>query len=85
MNLIVRIPEEYAARVSGVDSERLERAALEAVLRVTEDGARGQRALADIASDLSPNEAAARMLAARPGNPLPSDITIRDLMTHGRA
>ena len=79
MNLIVHIPDEHAARVSGADPARLERAALEAVLRATEG--RDQHALAD----LSPREAAARMRAARPGNQLPPGVSIRDLMTHGRA
>lgn len=85
MNLIVRIPDEHATRVSGADSARLERAALEAVLRVLEDDRDDPRALEGIASDLSPREAAARMRAARPGNTLPPGISIRDLMTHGRA
>lgn len=83
MNLIVHIPDEHAARVSGADPARLERAALEAVLRATEG--RDQHALAGIASDLSPQEAARRMRAARPGNQLPPGVSIRDLMTHGRA
>jgi hypothetical protein len=85
MNLIVHIPDEHAARVSGADPARLERAALEAVLRATEGDGREQHALAGIASDLSPQEAAARMRAARPGNQLPPGVSIRDLMTHGRA
>lgn len=85
MNLIVHIPDEHAARVSSADPERLERAALEAVLRVAGDGVRAPRALEGIASDLSPQEAAARMRAARPGNQLPPGVTIRELMTHGRA
>jgi hypothetical protein len=33
----------------------------------------------------SPAEAAARMRTSRPGNKLPDGITIRDLMTYGRA
>ena len=85
MNLIVRIPDEHAARVSSADPARLERAALEAVLRATEDGAREARAMDGIASELSPQEAAARMRAARPGNQLPPGTSIRDLMTYGRA
>ncbi len=85
MNFIIRIPDEHAAQVSGADAERLERAALEAVLRATDGGARDQHALAGIATDLSPREAAARMRAARAGNPLPPGLSIRDLMTHGRA
>jgi len=85
MNLIVRIPDEHAARVSSADPERLERAALEAVLRAADDGLREPRAMAGIASDLSPQEAAARMRAARLGNRLPPDVSIRDLMTYGRA
>ena len=40
MNSVVRIPDEYAARVNGADPERLERAALKAVLRATDDGER---------------------------------------------
>jgi hypothetical protein len=83
MNLIVHIPDEHAARVSGADPARLERAALEAVLRATEG--RDQHALVGIASDLSPQEAAARRGAARPGNQLPPGVGIRDLMTYGRA
>jgi hypothetical protein len=47
--------------------------------------ARDQRAMVNIDSDLSPQEAAARMRAARPDNQLPPGVTIRDLMTHGRA
>jgi len=86
MNLIVHIPDEHAARVSGADPERLERAALEAVLRVADDAApKDQRAMAGIAADLSPQEAAARMRAARAGNQLPPGVSIRDLMTYGRA
>ncbi len=85
MNLIVHIPDEHAARVSAVDPARLERAALEAVLRAAGEGAEAPHALAGIATDLSPQEAAAQMRAARPGNPLPPDISIRDLATFGRA
>jgi hypothetical protein len=85
MNLIVHIPDEHAARVSDADPARLEQAALEAVLRATEGGVREQHALAGIASDLSPQQAAARMRAARLGNPLPPGVSIHDLMTHGRA
>ncbi len=33
----------------------------------------------------SPIEAAARMRQSRPGNTLPEGITLRELMTHGRA
>jgi hypothetical protein len=33
----------------------------------------------------SPAEAAARMRESRPGNKLPDGVTIRDLMTYGRA
>jgi hypothetical protein len=85
MNLIVRIPDEHAARVSSADPQRLECAALEAVRRATEDGAREQRAMDGIASDLSPQEAAPRMRAARPANQLPPGVSIRDLLTFGRA
>lgn len=85
MNLTVHIPDEHAARVSAVDPERLERAALEAVLRAADEGAHEPHALAGIATDLSPREAAAQMRAARPGNKLPPDTSIRDLMTFGRA
>lgn len=82
MNVIVRIPDEHTARVSSVDPERLEKAALEAILR-TADGNRP--ALSGVVSDLSPQEAAARMRAARVGRKLPPGVTIRDLMTYGRA
>ncbi len=68
MDLIVRIPDEHAARVSGADPERPKRAALDAVLRASEAGGRDQRAMAGIASDLSLQDAAARIRAARPGN-----------------
>jgi hypothetical protein len=89
MNLIVRIPDDLAERVSAADPARLEQAALQAVLRATEDAAesegRDHRAMAGIDSDLSPQEAAARMRAARPGNQLPEGVSIRDLMTYGRA
>lgn len=82
MNLVVHIPDEFASRVSGIDPARL-RAALEAVLRTAEESAPDeQRAMAVIVSEFSPQEAAARMRAARPGNKLPPDVTIRDLMTH---
>ncbi len=47
--------------------------------------ARDPHALAGIAPDLSPQDTPAQMRAARPGNPLPPGINIRDLMTHGRA
>jgi predicted transcriptional regulator len=33
----------------------------------------------------SPGEAAARIRRSRPGNKLPDGVTIRDLMTYGRA
>ena len=36
-------------------------------------------------SGRSPAEAAARMRQARTGNVLPGDVSLRDLMTHGRA
>ncbi|HUB14940.1 MAG TPA: hypothetical protein VMB34_23540 [Acetobacteraceae bacterium] len=85
MNLIVRIPDEHAARASSADPQRLERAALEAVLRAAEDSAREQPAMDGIVSDLSPQQAAARMRAARPANELPPGVSIRDLMTYGRA
>lgn len=81
MNVIVRIPEEHTARVSSVDPERLEQVALEAILR-TADADRF--AVVGIESKLTPQEAAARMRAARPGNKLPPGVTIRDLMTYGR-
>ena len=85
MNLILHIPDEHAARVSAVDPGRLERVALAAVLRAAAEAEREPHALAGIATDLSPREAAAQMRAARPGNRLPPDAGIRDLMTHGRA
>jgi hypothetical protein len=85
MNLIVHIPDEHAARVNGADRERLERAALAAVLRAADEGAHEPHALAGITTDLSPQEAATQIRAARPGNPLPPDVSIRDLMTFGRA
>ena len=85
MNLIVRIPDEHTARVSGVDPDRLERAALEAILRSADSETRNWPAAEGIASDLTPQEAAARMRAARPGNLLPPGVSIRDLITHGRA
>ncbi len=82
MNLTVRIPDELADRVRAADPARLEQAALEAVLRFAEDG---ERAVLGHASDLSPREAAARLRVARPGNPLPEGVSIRELMVHGRA
>jgi len=87
VNLTVRIPipDEYADRVSAADPARLERAALEAVLRAATEGTGDQPAMAGIASDLSPQEAATQMRAARPGNKLPQGVTIRDLMIEGRA
>jgi hypothetical protein len=85
MNLIVRIPDELTDRLSGVDPARLERAALEAVLRTADESAReDQPAMAGLSSGLSPQEAAAQMRAARSGNTLPPGMTIRDLMTYGR-
>ena len=82
MNVIIHIPDEHTALVSSIDPERLEKAALEAILRIA-DGDRP--ALACIVSDLTPQEAAARMRAARVGRKLPPGVTIRDLMTYGRA
>jgi hypothetical protein len=82
MDLTVHIPDELAHRVRGADLARLERAALEAVLRAAEGG---ERAVSGYAPDLSPQEAAARLRAARPGNRLPEGVSIRDLMVHGRA
>jgi hypothetical protein len=83
MNLIVHIPDEHAARVSGADPARLERAALEAVLRATEG--RDQHALVGIAPHLPPLGGGARRPPPRPGNQLPPGVGIRDLMTYGRA
>jgi hypothetical protein len=87
MNLTVHIPipDEYAARVSAVDPAHLERVALEAVLHAATEGMGDQPAMAGITSDLSPHEAAAQMRAARSGNPLPQGVSIRDLMSYGRA
>ena len=85
MNLIVRIPDEHAARVTAVDATQLQRVALEAALRATDSAGRDPRAVAGIASDLSPQQAATGMRAARTGNRLPPGVTIRDLMTDGRA
>nr|WP_294549572.1 hypothetical protein [uncultured Rhodopila sp.] len=82
MDLTVHIPDELADRVRRADSARLERAALEAVLRAAEGG---ERARSGHAPDLSPQEAAVRLRAARPGNRLPEGVSIRDLMVHGRA
>jgi hypothetical protein len=35
--------------------------------------------------ELTPSQAVARILELRKGNDLPDGVTIRDLMTHGRA
>ena len=95
MNLTLRIPvpDQDAARVRAVPHARLEQAALAAVLRVAAEGASDQPATAGIDSDRSaqdvpgrtPAEAVARMRQARAGNVLPEGVTIRDLMTFGRA
>ena len=82
MNLTVRIPDEHADRVRGADPARLERAALEGVLRAAEVGERDERAVPGHTPHLSPQEAAARLRAARH---LPEGVSIRDLMVHGRA
>jgi hypothetical protein len=88
MNLIVRIPDKHAASVSAADPARLERVALEAVLQAVTAGTGDEPAMAGIAPDApsrTPAEAAARIRASRVGNTLPDGVSIRDLMTHGRA
>jgi glyoxylase-like metal-dependent hydrolase (beta-lactamase superfamily II) len=68
--------------VRAADPARLEQTALEVVLRAAEDG---ERAVPGHVSNPSPQEAAARLRAARPHNPLPEGVSIRELMVHGRA
>nr|WP_294527712.1 hypothetical protein [uncultured Rhodopila sp.] len=68
--------------VRAADPARLEQTALEVVLRAAEDG---ERAAPGHVSDPSPQEAAARLRAARPHNPQPEAVSIRELMVHGHA
>ncbi len=84
MNLTVRIPEPLAARLAaaGVNPEPLVLAALS---HAADELERGQHAVPAEPPRRTPAEAAARMRAARTGNVLPEGITIRDLLTHGRA
>ena len=82
MDLTVHIRDELVDRVRGADPARLERGALEAVLLAAEGG---ERAVSGHVPDLSPQEAAARLRAARPGNRLPDGVSIRERMVHGRA
>jgi predicted transcriptional regulator len=83
MNLTVRIPDDLAKRLTAVGASP-ERVALEALQHAADDLERGQRA-AGAAVDRTPAEAAARMRRSRPGNVLPEGMTVRDLMTYGRA
>jgi hypothetical protein len=84
MNLILKIPETLAARLAaaGADPEHLALAALQQAANELE---RGQQSGAPNAARRTPSDAAARMRASRAGNILPEGVTIRDLMTHGRA
>jgi hypothetical protein len=84
MNLILNIPETLAARLAaaGADPEHL---ALLALQQAANELERLQQAGAPKAPHRTPSDAASRMRASRLGNVLPEGVSIRDLMTHGRA
>jgi len=84
MNLTVRIPDDLAARLAAVGAS-LERVALEALQHVADDLERAHRAAASAIVRRTPAEAAARIRQSRASNLLPEGVTIRDLMTFGRA
>jgi hypothetical protein len=84
MILIVRIPDALAKRLAAVGASP-ERVALDALQHAADDLERGQRAAAGAIVERTPTEAAARMRRSRPSNVLPEGITIRDLMSYGRA
>jgi len=80
MNLVVRIPDEHADRVSAADPARLEQTALQAVLQFA--GEPGTGGAGSHEGRGAVQAAAAWFRANRV--PLPAGMTIRDLMTHGR-
>lgn len=84
MNLTVRIPDDLAARLAAVGASP-ERVALEALHRAADALERAHRETAGAGPRRTPAEAGARMRHARAGNVLPEGVTIRDLMTFGRA
>lgn len=77
MNLTVHIPDDLARRLAAVGASP-ERVALEALRHAADD-------LERAAGARTPAAAAARMRRSRAGNVLPDGVTIRELMTHGRA
>jgi hypothetical protein len=78
----IAVPPALAARLAAAAAEQhrqlrdVLRDAVESYLRALQPLTPAQR---------SPAEAAARMRASRPDNKLPEGVTIRDLMTYGRA
>ena len=77
---IVHIPDDLASRITaaGVNAESV---ALQALRQAAEELERARR----VTGRRTPAEAAARMRQSRSGNTLPDGISIRDLMTYGRA
>ena len=84
MNVILNIPETLAARLTaaGANPEHL---ALMALQQAADQLERAQQAGAPKPPHRTPSDAASRMRASRPGNVLPEGVSIRDLLTHGRA
>jgi hypothetical protein len=78
MDVIVKIPDALAVRLreAGADPESLALATLTKAANAQPAAPNRSR---------TPAEAAARMRASRAANSLPRGVTIRDLMTHGRA
>jgi hypothetical protein len=84
MNLVLHIPEPLAARLvaTGASPEYL---ALAALRQVADELERNQKVATGEVSRRTPAEAAARMRASRAGHVLPEGVSIRDLLTDGRA
>jgi hypothetical protein len=89
MNLILRIPDELAERLTaaGASPERL---ALDALRRAADELERPPQPVTEIVDDAGARRAAARAAAARirqarAGTTLPEGVTIRALVSYGRA
>jgi hypothetical protein len=89
MNLILRIPDELAKRLTAAGASP-ERVALDALRKAADELGRRSQPLVEIVDDAEARRAAARAAAARirqarAGTTLPAGMTIRDLVNYGRA
>lgn len=82
MTLIVRIPDDLAARLAAVGASP-ERVALDALRHAADDLERAQSAAAGAVTPRSPAEAAARIRERRKGVTL-GGLTIKELISEGR-